>query len=96
MLENFLVIDTFIVRDIQSSNLHHQVNPIYLDIGKSSNFYDFFIKYPNTRSAYRFQLISITPSTNIINTNGEILIMCKGLKDAKSATLRKRKMLFYV
>ena len=60
-----------------------KVQTIYLDIGKSSEFNDFFTKYPNTRFIYRFQLISITLSTNITNTDGEILIMCKGFKDAK-------------
>ena len=49
MIENYLVIDTFIVRGIQSTNLQNQVNPIYLDIGKNSNFNDFFVKHPNTR-----------------------------------------------
>ena len=49
MIENYLVIDIFIVRGIQSTNLHNQVNPIYLDIGKNSNFNDFFVKHPNTR-----------------------------------------------
>ena len=44
MIENYLVIDTFIVRGIQSTNLHNQVNRIYLDIGKSSKFNDFFYK----------------------------------------------------
>ena len=44
MLENYLVIDTLIVRGIQSTDLHNQVNPIYLDIGKSSSFNDFFYK----------------------------------------------------
>ena len=82
MIENYVAIDTFIVRGIQSTNLHNQVNSIYLDIGKSLKF-NFFIKYPNTRFIYRFQLISITLSTNITNMDGEILITCKGLKDAK-------------
>ena len=83
MLENYLVIDTLIVRGIQSTNLHNQINPIYLDIGKSSSFNDFFIRYPNTRFIYRFHLISITLSTNIINMDGDISITCKVLKDAK-------------
>ena len=82
MIENYVAIDTFIVRGIQSTNLHNQVNSIYLDIGKSLKF-NFFIKYPNTRFIYRFQLISITLSTNITNTDGEILIIYKGLKDAR-------------
>ena len=83
MLENYLVIDTLIVRGIQSTNLHNQINPIYLDIGKSSSFNDFFIRYPNTRFIYRFHLLSITLSTNITNMDGDISITCKGLKDAK-------------
>ena len=40
MIENYLVL----------------IHPIYLDIGKSSNFNDFFIKYPNTIFIYRFHL----------------------------------------
>ena len=83
MLENYLVIDTLIVRGIQSTNLHNQINPIYLDIGKSSSFNDFFIRHPNTRFIYRFHLISITLSTNITNMDGDISITCKVLKDAK-------------
>ena len=83
MLENYLVIDTLIVRGIQSTNLHNQINPIYLDIGKSSSFNDFFVRYPNTRFIYRFHLISITLSTNIKNMDGDISITCKVLKDAK-------------
>ena len=78
-----MLIDTFIVRGIQSTNLHNQVNPIYFDIGKSSKFNDSYIKYPNPRFTYRFQLASITLPTNITNTDGEILITCQGLKDAK-------------
>ena len=83
MIASYLVIDTFIVRGIQNANVHNEVNPIYLDIGKSSNFNDFFIKYPNTRLMYRFQLLSITLYTNIANTDEKILIFCKGLKGAK-------------
>ena len=49
----------------------------------AQNLMIFFIKYPNTRFIYRFHLISITLSTNITNTDGEILITCNGLKDAK-------------
>ena len=44
MIENYLVIDAFTVRGIQSTNLRNQVNPIYLDIGNSSKFNDFFYK----------------------------------------------------
>ena len=83
MIGNYLVIDTLIVRGTQSTNLHNQVNPIYLDIGKSSSFNDFFIRYPNTRFIYRFRLISITLSTNITNMDGDVSITFKGLKDAK-------------
>ena len=50
---------------------------------KAQNLMIFFIKYPNTRFLYRFQLINITLSTIITNTDGEILITCKGLTDAK-------------
>ena len=82
MIENYVAIDTFIVRGIQSTNIHNHVNSIYLAIDKSLKC-NFFIKYPNTRFIYRFQLISITLSTNITNMDGEILITCKGLKDTK-------------
>ena len=43
----------------------------------------FFYKISKQRFIYRFQLISITLSTNITNTDGEILIIYKGLKDAR-------------
>ena len=91
MIENYLVIDTFIVRGIQSTNLHNQVKPISLDIGKSSKFNDIFMKYSNKRFIYRFQLISIRLSTNMTNTDGEILVTCKGLRMLRNVTLAGRK-----
>ena len=42
MTESYVVFDTFIVRGIQSTNLPNLVNTIYLDIGKSSKYNDFF------------------------------------------------------
>ena len=51
-IEKYLGIDTFIVRGIQGTNLNNQVNPIYLNIGQSSNFNDFFIQYQNIRFIY--------------------------------------------
>ena len=84
MSEHHTIIDTFIVRGIQRTNQHNQFNPVYLDIGKSPNFNGFFSRYQNNRRyLYRFQLNSITLSTNITNVDSEILITCKGLNNAK-------------
>ena len=51
MVENYFVNDTFIVRGIQNTKLQNQVNPICLDIGKSSNFNDFFLNI-QTQDSY--------------------------------------------
>lgn len=82
--EHHTIIDTFVVRGIQGTNQHNQLNPVYFGIGKSPNFNGFFRRYQNNRRyLYRFQLNSITLSTNITNVDSEILITCKGLNNAK-------------
>ena len=91
MIENCLVIDKFIVRGIQNIKLQNQVNLIYLDMGKSSTFNDFFYKISKQRFIYRFQLISITLSTNITNTDGEILIIYRVSRTLRNLTLTVKK-----
>ena len=85
MFQNLKIVDTYIVGGIQ--NLHQLTifNPVYIEIGESPNFMEFARKYPSTRYVYRFKLNSITFSSNITNTDKEILITITGLSNCKKS-----------
>ena len=84
--------DTFLVLGIQDLTQLSTLNHILLDIGNSPAFDDFVIKYSPREYFYRFRLLTVTLSTNILNVDdGDIIVSCVGLNDCKKADVNGKR-----
>ena len=84
MEQDFVTVDSYIVCSIQDLKQYSLLNPVYINVGKSQNFKDFFRDYPSSAYFYIFKITSIT-SSNIKNADTEILVTCTGLSDCKKS-----------
>ena len=83
------VADTIIVLGIQSLKEITALNPNFVDISNSPSFLDFLGRYPLSNLIYRFDLMSMTLSTSIVNLDNNILAMCVGLNKCKKANVNR-------
>ena len=55
MEQDFVTVDSYIVRRIQDMNKYNLLNPVYINVGKSLNFNNFFRDYPSSAHFYKFK-----------------------------------------
>ena len=80
---------TIIVLGIQYLKEITTLNPNFVDISNSPSFLDFPGRYPLNNFIYRFNLMSITLSTSIVNLDNNILVTCVGLSECKKANVNR-------
>ena len=83
--------DTFLVLGIQDLKQLSTLNPIFLNISNSPTFDNFVIKYLPKKHFYRFRLLTVTPSSKMLNVdNGDIIVSGVGLNDCKKADVNRK------
>ena len=92
MYDILIIEDTFLVLGIQDLKQLSTLNPIFLDISNSPTFDNFAIKYSPKKHFYRFKLLTVTLSSEIVNVdNGDIIVSCIGLNDCKKADVNGKR-----
>ena len=83
--------DTFLVLGIQDLKQLSTLNPIFLNISNSPTVDNFVIKYLPKKHFYRFRLLTVTPSSKMLNVdNGDIIVSGVGLNDCKKADVNRK------